>query len=159
MAFKNVEDRRAYLKKYMRERRKWLKDHKCCTQCKKQDAYTLNGRSLCYECNKKYRVRHGYPPEVDSMYFSKKKKDFRDYNTIPREQFIERGMCYMCGKPVKEGYKVCEKHYQHMIDMRRKQKENGQDEILRKAIDERWLLQKAKKEYKNTGRYSHLHTL
>lgn len=159
MAYKNMEDRRAYHSEYMRERRKWFKEHKCCTECGEQDAYTLGGRSMCYECNKKRRIYQGYTSDIDSLSFSKMRKDRKDYNKIPREQFIKRGMCYLCGKPVKEGYKVCEKHYQHMLDIRKKQKENGQDETIRKAINERWLLQKAKKEYKNMAKCSHQNTL
>lgn len=32
-----------------------------------------------------------------------------------REKWIENGLCRNCGKPVKEGYKLCEEHYQKML--------------------------------------------
>ena len=144
----------------MRERRKWYREHNCCTECGKQDAYTIGGRCRCYECNEKKRINEGYSPEVDSLFFSKPKQDRKDYSTIPREQYIERGMCYICGQPVKEGYRVCEKHYQHLADLRQMQKENGQNEAYKRWIDYECRLQhlrKAKKEYKNMGKIGRAH--
>lgn len=41
----------------------------------------------------------------------------------PREERYKNGICFFCDRPVKEGYKVCEIHYQHNVDNSRKQKE------------------------------------
>lgn len=50
MAYKNIEDRRAYQKQYMRERREWYKEHGWCTACGKEDARTMIGKTLCFDC-------------------------------------------------------------------------------------------------------------
>ena len=43
MAYKNIEDKRAYNREYDQKRRIWFKTHKCCTECGKQDALHLWG--------------------------------------------------------------------------------------------------------------------
>lgn len=155
MAYKNAEDRRAYHRKYMQERREWYKSHRMCAECGKQDAYTLGGRYLCYECNSKHRIREGYEPTIDHLKFSSHPKNRKDYSKIPRNQFKERGLCYLCGKPALSGFGVCKKHYEHMKKMRAMQKESGADRMLREAINNRWILQKAKQKWSETanGRY------
>lgn len=37
------------------------------------------------------------------------------YKPRGRENWIENGLCRSCGKPVKEGYKLCEEHYQKIL--------------------------------------------
>ena len=56
MAYKNIEDKRAYNREYDQKRRIWFKIHKCCTECGKQDAFTLMGRRRCYECKEKQKI-------------------------------------------------------------------------------------------------------
>jgi hypothetical protein len=91
MAFRNIEDRRAYDRQWHKERREWLRSHKFCVRCKTQDAYTLAGRYYCYECAEKER---GHPlPEPK-------------WDDEPKEPKISRferqgyGLCYRCGAPL-----------------------------------------------------------
>lgn len=125
-----------YRARNARERYEWYKSHKMCPHCGKKDAYTLGGRTYCYECNERERRRQGYTADVDSLSFSKLKKDRKDYSKIPREQFAELGLCSVCGKPVKQGYKVCESCYEHLADMRNK--------IQNRDTNRRFLIGKAK---------------
>ena len=32
-----------------------------------------------------------------------------------RQMWIEEGRCYLCGRPAKDGYKLCEKHYAKIV--------------------------------------------
>lgn len=81
---------------YGKPRREYLKKHKLCIDCKKQDAYTLNGKSRCFECSEKGRIR-------ESGFL------------IPKYDRIEMGLCYMCGSGnVLDGYKVCQNCYEKM---------------------------------------------
>lgn len=119
-----------YRAKAARERYLWYKSHKMCPRCGKQDAYTLGGRTYCYECAERERVRQGLTAYIDPLLFSAHKKGSKDYSKIPREQFAERGLCSVCGKPVKPGYKVCEKCYEHLADMRNKSGRTTFGEII-----------------------------
>ncbi len=137
------EKRFEYEAKAARERYLWYKDHKMCPKCGKQDAYTLGGRTYCHECAERERVRQGLAAYIDPLSFSEPKKDRRDYSKIPREQFAERGLCSVCGKPVKPGYKVCESCYDRLAEMRSK----SDNTRLREAINSGWRLTQAKKEW------------
>ena len=119
-----------------------------CPKCGKQDAYTLGGRTYCYECAERERVRQGLTAYIDPLLFSAPKKDRKDYSKIPREQYIERGMCYTCGKPVKPGYKVCESCYDRLLQARSKVKSTA----FKESVINGYLLAKAKKEWRNATR-------
>lgn len=96
MGYANIEDKRAYHKAYMKERRLWLKQHHCCTECGKQDAYTLNGRSRCFNCNEKKNNTHG----------DKAKRNANEKNK--RKQAEISGMCVRCfNRKADKGYKTC----------------------------------------------------
>lgn len=88
MAYKNIEDNCAYHREYMKERRQWFKDHHVCIECGKQDAYTLNGRARCYECNEKHNKSN-----VKNM-TEKRKLHIKQY----REKKRAEGFCVRCGK-------------------------------------------------------------
>lgn len=120
MGYKNIEDRRKYHKEYMRDYRKWLKEHHFCVSCKKQDAYTLNGRIQCFECNEKRRKT----PTIFAI------------SPPPQKEVKQRGTngtCYICGEAVKKGsptwdchnrpFRVCEKHYEQLCQMGQKGRE------------------------------------
>ena len=116
MAYKNIEDNRTYHRKYMREYRKMLKENKMCVCCGKQDAFTLIGKKICYECLEKYHKRRGYG-------FKKPKKVKQQ--TIPRNERGDYGLCYICGKP-KENIelkwsekenRLCLKCYQRLLEV------------------------------------------
>lgn len=147
------EDRK---RQYGKETYEWLKQHHLCTKCKNQDAYTLNGRVLCYECSCKdqKRLKKSYWDKRTQVlifkkeeyeYYKKlgictrchtrqareghtecsvccgKRKKHYDENKVKsyaREDAIANGMCRTCLKEkVKPGYKVCEKCYDHLIQM------------------------------------------
>lgn len=88
MGYKNIEDKRVYHREYMKERRQWFKDHHRCTECGKQDAYTLNGRARCYECNEKHNKSN-----AENM-TEERKSHIKQY----REQKRADGFCIRCGK-------------------------------------------------------------
>lgn len=114
--------KREYGAKWMRENRKWLKEHKMCIKCKSQDSWTLIGHQMCFECNQKRRKT---PFEVIDEKEQKIQK-------IPKAEWNDYGLCSHCGKnPIKKGirpyanvpYKVCEECYQHCLKMRKAYKD------------------------------------
>ena len=127
--------------KTARERYLWYKSHKMCPRCGKQDAYTLGGRTYCYECAERERVKQGLTVYIDPLLFSATKKGRKNYSKIPREQFAERGLCSVCGKPIKPGYKVCENCYDHLAEMRSK----SDNTIFREIINSECRLTQAKR--------------
>lgn len=99
MGYKNADDKRKYHREYMRERREWLKSLHLCSECGKQDAYTLNGRRTCFECCEKHRLecRKNYNPD--------KKKE---HGKIVRQECTRKDLCPRCQKrPVSPGRKQC----------------------------------------------------
>ena len=108
MPYKHIEDQRAYHRQYMRDRREWFKNHRLCSECGEEDAYTMNGRPRCFECQSKRWKR---PIE----YITPEK--------TPKENFrTDTSRCYLCGEPVLEmsaewvdkPLRVCAEHYEHM---------------------------------------------
>lgn len=92
MAYASIEDKRRYHREYMKDMRHWRKDHHCCVDCGEQDAYTLSGRSRCYDCAEKKNIR-----DCDS-----KKKELRrdkeaDYQKKRHDYRIENHLCTICG--------------------------------------------------------------
>ena len=88
---------------YMKDYYKLYKSHNICPNCKKQDAYTLGGRALCYECDEKDRQ---YQAE------RRKKPDFKEKRKIREQRWKERmlatGRCTRCGKiNTDKRYKIC----------------------------------------------------
>ena len=85
------------------EWRKRLKAAHMCLDCGKQDAYTLNGYTCCYECNakrnqiaKEYRANGGGAKAVEG----KRRR---------KQQRREEHKCITCGKPLSrlEPYATC----------------------------------------------------
>lgn len=62
-----------------------------CKRCGKQDAYTLNGRSFCYECAQKKR-------EHSANHYKQHKDEAVAKMRERRERLTEEGVCYVCGK-------------------------------------------------------------
>lgn len=87
--------------KYLKERKRWLHEHKLCIDCKSQDAFTLVGKMRCAECTEKARIRR-----------SKKK--------IPKKDYVEMGLCACCGNTKNNEKNVCDKCHQRFFDMSRK---------------------------------------
>lgn len=99
MAYANIEDRRNYHRQYMKERREWFKSMRCCVECGEQDAYTLNGRRYCYECNEKHKASN--EKNYNSELAANRAKQYRD-------KCAENGICTRCKKrKATEGMKTC----------------------------------------------------
>lgn len=82
-----------------------------CTRCGKRKAD--NGCKTCGICRAKIRET--------------KRRNSKPVMT--KEERFEKGLCFWCDNPRKEGYKVCEKHYQMNI-------EKLDNENVRKARNE-----------------------
>ena len=100
MAYKNIEDKRAYHRQYMKETRQWLKEHHFCTECKRQDAFTLAGRRYCADCSEKEKARER-TPEARQRYCDTAKKR--------RQERADQGLCANCGRelPKNSKFKSC----------------------------------------------------
>lgn len=94
--------------------RKKRKEAGLCPRCGKRKPD--NGFTTCGVCREKarnyMRTRHGY------------------CNNVSR---FERGICYFCNNPLKDGYKVCEKHYQMNIEKLNNDKRKEATEQIKKS--------------------------
>ena len=68
-----------------------------CTRCRKRKAdYGYKTCGICRDKGRKYkRLKYGKPD---------------------RSERYKQGLCYFCDNPIKDGYKVCEKHYQMNVE-------------------------------------------
>ena len=73
-----------------------------CTRCRKRKAdYGYKTCGICREKGRKYkRVKYRKPD---------------------RSERYKQGLCYFCDNPVKDRYRVCEKHYQMNVEKARSQ--------------------------------------
>ena len=111
MGWKNIEDRRKYGREYMAAKRKWLKEHHRCIECKQQDARTLIGRPTCFDCFVKI---NGHEPIIRE----KKKRVWLPKHSIPKSEYVANGLCAICGvAPIIPGKKVCQRHYDIMLEV------------------------------------------
>ena len=74
-----------------------------CTRCRKRKAdYGYKTCGICREKERRYkRVKYGKPD---------------------RSERYKYGLCYFCDNPIKDGYKVCEKHYKMNVEKTKKKK-------------------------------------
>lgn len=108
MAYKNIEDRRAYHKQYMKERREWYAAHHWCTECGKEDARTMIGKRICFDC---YEKKAGHPPIINIE--PKKKKEWIPKHGIPKSEYYENGLCTICGQHSHlDNKRLCQKCYE-----------------------------------------------
>ena len=68
-----------------------------CTRCGKRNAdYGYKTCGICREKTRNFkRIKYGKPD---------------------RNERYKQGLCYFCDNPIKNGYKVCEKHYQMNVE-------------------------------------------
>lgn len=101
MAYKNRQDAINYGKEY----RKMCKKFHLCVYCKQQDAYTIGGRSACYECAEKMaklkKTKYYSTTEARQKRCEERKQ--------LRQRHIARHECTVCGKKLAENYlyKTC----------------------------------------------------
>lgn len=88
---------------YKKDTRDWLLAHKICPRCGKRKADY--GFKTCGICREKIRN------QKKRLTFSNK-----------RDNRVKNGLCFFCDSPVKEGYKVCEKHYEMNVQKARSKK-------------------------------------
>lgn len=95
---------------YNKKHREWAKKehHRrievgICTRCGKRKADY--GFKTCGICREKIRN------QKKRLTFSNK-----------RDNRVKNGLCFFCDSPVKEGYKVCEKHYEMNVQKARSKK-------------------------------------
>lgn len=72
-------------------------DRGICTRCRKRKAdYGYKTCGVCREKIRNYkRIKYGKPD---------------------RSERYKQGLCYFCDNPIKDGYKVCEKHYNMNVE-------------------------------------------
>ena len=81
----------SYTSEDRKARYHYLKSRHRCTKCGKQDAFTLNGRAYCAECNEKCRdIKKAWrQTHQEQLAISRKARDLR---------MKESGRCVTCGK-------------------------------------------------------------
>lgn len=96
-------------KRYNQEHKEWAKltykqdeEKGICPRCRKRKSDY--GYLTCGICREKSRNRQ------------------RAKASTKKKTWIENGLCCFCGGKVKDGYKVCEKHYQMNLEKARSQK-------------------------------------
>lgn len=72
-----------------------------CVKCGKKDAYTLNGRAKCFECQEKANEYHRNK-SYDKKYAAKRK--------AIRDDRKSQGLCIVCGEKAVKGRVRCLKH-------------------------------------------------
>ena len=96
------------------EYRRLLKKHHLCRECKQQDVYTLTGRTSCFKCSEKERLRRerrGISPRMS-------------------------GICYQCNKkPCIEGKKLCQECYDKKVIVAMKNLEKAREKQRTQLID------------------------
>nr|DAH76892.1 MAG TPA: restriction endonuclease [Caudoviricetes sp.] len=125
---------------------KWYKDHGICTRCLKKPAF--RPYTMCPECLEKERTRKSKhtPTSAETMERrNRQRQKRRDNGLCPwcgKPRWGDRVMCAehtlyyrrkvkkkepkkqndgqcRCGRPVKAGFKVCEMHYNKLVEANR----------------------------------------
>ena len=80
------------------EYRQLLKKAHLCRDCKKQDAYTLNGRTYCFECAEKMRIK-----KAEARSDPEKREKMLEQKRAQVQRYREQHKCTKCGRKVKAG--------------------------------------------------------
>lgn len=78
-------------KEQEKKNREYLKRTTRCISCSKRDAYTIAGRSYCFDCAKKYL-------KINAIYRESHREDINKKNRTIRKERKESGLCVDCGK-------------------------------------------------------------
>lgn len=103
---------------YRRETRAFMHGLERCTECGAKDAYTLNGRWLCADCEEKHL-------DYNRNYYGRKAANIADRRKALRSYRREHHLCTACGKPLDDAYpykicEVCRAAYRRKGDKRRR---------------------------------------
>lgn len=103
-------------------------------QKKKRDEAKAKG--LCTVCKKK-KATHGV--KCYECYIRQKRHDRAKYDGR-RQEWIDNGLCYFCGKPRMKGQKVCEEHYKILYDSIEKTNANPTEKMIkqRREFNSAW---------------------
>lgn len=111
-----TEEQRERYNSRVRSRQKSLYHERAengiCTRCGKRKADS--GRKKCGACREKENQRR------------------RKYTADAKKERYLNGLCFFCDNKVKEGYKVCEEHYQKSLENLRSDKMNRYREKIKK---------------------------
>ena len=84
-----------------KERYQERKENHLCVQCQKQDAYTVSGKTLCFECSQKRR-------KTRKKFYLKNSKEILEKEKEERSKCLQQGICPDCKRRMaEEGYKIC----------------------------------------------------
>lgn len=88
----------------IQEYRVKLKKAHLCRDCKKQDAYTLAGRTYCYDCAEKQRIA-----KANARKDPVKRERMLEQHRQMQERYEQQHRCKLCGKPLEKNYtyKTC----------------------------------------------------
>lgn len=89
------EEYKANKRKLDKERRAKRRAAGICVICGKHKASA--GKKRCLDCLTRLR------------------NEYRRLHPIPRSERTSYGLCFICGLPLKDGYKLCEKHYRMIV--------------------------------------------
>lgn len=104
---------------YSKENVAYYKSRQRCTRCGRQDAFTLNGRSICADCVEKQR-------ESYKRYRAERGAELNAQNKAYRAKMVEAGLCPNCGKPSDGGYVNCQRcRAVARQKMKRRRRESG----------------------------------
>ena len=84
------------------EYRRLLKKNHICRDCRKQDAYTLAGRTYCFECaekGRKAKAQARKDPEKRAKMLLQKRQQIGRY--------ITENKCVRCGKQLRDRKRMC----------------------------------------------------
>lgn len=107
---KNAEQKARYREenreKYLKQYSEWEKKHRA----------ELEEQGLCKRCGKR-KADDGYKT---CSWCRAKRRVYNQSRTAQigttKQRRIDNGLCIWCENPIKEGYKICETHYQMNVD-------------------------------------------
>lgn len=86
------------------EYRKRLKAAHLCRECKKVDAYTLGGRTMCAECAERHAARER---ARRAAHIEDERAHKNEYRHQQRQQRREAGLCSQCGRRMYDWHAMC----------------------------------------------------
>lgn len=90
-------------------------------------------QGICYRCRKR-KADLGYKTCGICRAKLKDKRRIENYKPSRKERY-KQGLCFFCDNPIKQGYKVCDKHYQDCVDKSHMQKAvQARQELMKQGI-------------------------